>query len=66
MNHSIYSADRGTHLKIVVIAVCAAIAVLCFGLSSRDTKSVGYAQTARVTKAGKPVMVTDSVAAVVW
>ena len=27
MNHSIYSADRSTHLKIVVVALCAAIAV---------------------------------------
>jgi hypothetical protein len=62
MNHSMYSADRSTHLKIIVIAVCAAVAVLSIGLSSRDS---GYTQTARVTKAGKPVMVTDSAAAVV-
>jgi hypothetical protein len=62
LNHSIYSADRSTHLKIVVIAVCAAIAVLSIGLASRDG---GYTQTARVTKAGKPVVVTDSAAAVV-
>jgi len=27
MNHSIYSADRSTHLKVVVLALCAAIAV---------------------------------------
>jgi len=59
MNHSIYSADRSTHLKIVVIA---AIAVLSIGLASRDGV---YTQTARVTKAGKPVVVTDSAAAVV-
>ena len=26
MNHSIYSADRTTHLKIVVVALVAAIA----------------------------------------
>jgi hypothetical protein len=62
MNHSFYSADRGTHLKIVVIAVCAAIAVLSVGVASRN---VGYTQTARVIKAGKPVMVTDSAAVVV-
>jgi hypothetical protein len=62
MNHSIYSADRSTHLKIVVIAVCAAIAALSIGLASRDG---GYIQTARVAKAGKAVMVTDSAAAVV-
>jgi hypothetical protein len=62
MNHSMYSADRSTHLKIVVIAVCAAIAVLGIGLSSHNG---GNTQTARVTKAGKPVMVTDSAAAIV-
>ena len=28
MNHSIYSADRTTHLKIVAVALVAAIAVL--------------------------------------
>jgi hypothetical protein len=62
MNHSMYSADRSTHLKILVIAACAAIAVLSIGLASRG---VGYTQTARVIKAGKPVMVTNSVGAVV-
>jgi hypothetical protein len=62
MNHSFYSADRSTHLKIVVLAVCAAIAVLGVGVASRDA---GYTQAARVVKAGKPVMVTDSAAAVV-
>jgi hypothetical protein len=62
MNHSLHSADRSTHLKIVAIAVCAAVALLSIGLSSRDG---GYTQTARVTQAGKSVMVTDSSAAVV-
>jgi hypothetical protein len=62
MNHSVYSADRSTHLKIVAIAVCAAVAVLSISLSSRES---GHTQTARVTKAGKPTMFTDSAAAVV-
>jgi hypothetical protein len=62
MNHSMYSADRSAHLKIIVITVCAAVTLLSIGLSSRDS---GYTQTARVTKAGKSVMVTDSAAAVV-
>ena len=58
MNHSIYSADRTTHLKIVVLALVAGIMVAGFGISahtfSNDT------QTARVVKAGKPVVVTSS------
>jgi hypothetical protein len=62
MNHSIYSADRGTHLKIVVVALCAAVAVTAIGLSSRGTSEV---QTARIVKAGKPVLVTDSAVALV-
>ena len=59
MNHSIYSADRSTHLKIVVVALVAGIAVAGFGISARSS-SDDYAQTARVIKAGKPVAVTSS------
>ena len=59
MNHSIYSADRSTHLKIVVVALVAGIAVAGFGISAR-TSSDDYTQTARVIKAGKPVAITSS------
>jgi L-asparaginase/Glu-tRNA(Gln) amidotransferase subunit D len=59
MNHSIYSADRTTHLKIVVVALVAGILVAAFGITAR-TSSDGFTQTARVTKAGKPVVVTSS------
>ncbi|MBN8992998.1 MAG: hypothetical protein J0H42_32585 [Rhizobiales bacterium] len=58
MNHSIYSADRTTHLKIVVVALVAGILVGAFGISAR-TSSDGFTQT-HVTKAGKPVVVTSS------
>ena len=64
MNHSIYSADRSTHLKIVVVALVAGIAVAAFGISAR-TNSDDYTQTARVMKAGKAVAVTSSNTAVV-
>ena len=60
MNHSIYSADRTTHLKIVVVALVAGILVAGFGISARNTSDEGYTQTARVMKAGKPVVVTSS------
>ena len=59
MNHSIYSADRMTHLKVVVVALVAGIVVAGFGISARNSDE-GYTQTARVMKAGKPVMVTTS------
>jgi hypothetical protein len=68
MNHSIYSADRSTHLKIVVVALVAGIAVAGLGISARITSdqfaqtSDQFAQTAtaRVIKAGTPVAVTNS------
>jgi hypothetical protein len=64
MNHSIYSADRTTHLKVVVVALVAGILVAGFGISTRATTSDDM-QTARVMKAGKPVVVTSSGASVV-
>jgi hypothetical protein len=65
MNHSIYSADRTTHLKIVVVALVAGIAVAGFGISARINSDDGYTQTARVIKAGKAVTITSSDASVV-
>jgi hypothetical protein len=64
MNHSIYSADRTTHLKIVVVALVAGIAVAGFGISARSTGD-GYTQTARVVKAGKAVALSSSDASLV-
>lgn len=60
MNHSIYSADRSTHLKIVVVALIAGIAVAGFSITARTTYDDGYTQTARVLKAGKPVAITSA------
>jgi hypothetical protein len=64
MNHSIYSADRTTHLKIVVVALVAGITIAGFSISTRTTADEGV-QTARVMKAGKPVAVTSSGTSVV-
>ncbi len=47
MNHSIYSADRSTHLKIVVVALVAGIAVVGFGISARSFSNDGYQTRAR-------------------
>jgi hypothetical protein len=58
MNHSIHSADKATHLKIVVVALVAGIAVAALGISARS--NADYSQTAHVVKAGKPVVVTSS------
>jgi hypothetical protein len=58
MNHSIYNADRSTHLKVVIVALIAGILVAGFGISMHNSSDEGL--TARVMKAGKPVMVTRS------
>ncbi|KRQ03585.1 MULTISPECIES: hypothetical protein [Bradyrhizobium] len=64
MNHSIHSADRGTHLKIVVVALVAGIAVAAFGIAARTNAEFSQtAQSTHVIKAGKPVAVTSSGAA---
>ena len=62
MNHSIYSADRMTHLKVVVVALIAGIMVAGFSISARNTSDEGLTQTAStpVMKAGKPVVITSS------
>jgi hypothetical protein len=60
MNHSFHSADRSTHLKIVVVALVAGIAVTVLGISARNNSE--FTQTAQtpVVKAGKPVAITSS------
>lgn len=62
MNHSFYSADRMTHLKIVVLALVAATAVAGIGITARVSTGDSFAQAdrAQVIKAGKPVMITTS------
>jgi hypothetical protein len=60
VNHSIYRADRMTHLKIVVVASIAGVAVVSVGISVRLGSDDGDARTARVIKAGKVVTVLTS------
>jgi hypothetical protein len=58
MNHSIHTADRATHLKIVMVALIAGVALAGVGIAART--NVADTQTARVIKAGQPVTVTSS------
>jgi hypothetical protein len=52
MNHSMYSADRGTHLKIVVIGLLCATLVAAVGIFSHVSDiDLG---TAVLVKAGQP------------
>jgi len=39
MNWSMYTADRGTHLKIVVVGLAAALLIAVIGISARQLRS---------------------------
>ena len=62
MNHSLVTADRSTHLKIVAVSLVAAIAVILVGVTARitDTGAANSNMQAHgpVLKAGKPAAVT--------
>jgi hypothetical protein len=63
MNHSIYGADRLTHLKIVVVALIGATVVAGVGIAARDTATTPDVTTARnlvpIIRAGQPVVLSD-------
>jgi hypothetical protein len=62
MNYSLLSADRNTHLKIVSLALTAAIAVVVIGITARLTENASFAARfetgAPILKAGKPTTYT--------
>jgi hypothetical protein len=56
MNHSMYGADRGTHLKIVVIGLLCATIVAAIGIFANvHGLDLG---TAPLVKAGQPTAVS--------
>ena len=62
MNWSMYTADRTTHLKIVVVGLCAALLISVVGISARTLNlgtDIMTAQSPTVIKAGGPVVFTD-------
>lgn len=62
-NSSIFTADRTTHLKIVVISLVASILVVMVGITARTTlpDPAARIQTAGpAIKAGKPTAITRS------
>jgi len=68
-NASFETADRNTHVKIVVVSLIASIAVLVVGISARtnwadDTVASVHAKGPPI-KAGQPVVVTDSKTSVI-
>ena len=62
MNWSLYTADRTTHLKIVVVGLTAALLIAVIGISARELNlgtDVMTAQNPTVIKAGGSVVYTD-------
>ena len=62
MNWSIYTADRATHLKIVVVGLAAALLIAVIGISARELNlgtDILTAQGPSVIRAGGPVVMTD-------
>ena len=63
MNHSLLSADRGTHVKIVVIALVSALVVVIAGISAHvsDAGNLTAAVKANgpVVKAGAPAVYSN-------
>jgi hypothetical protein len=61
-NSTIFTADRTTHLKIVVISLVASIAIVVVGIAAHTTSTADA--TARIqtagpaVKAGKPTAIT--------
>jgi hypothetical protein len=59
MNHSMYSADRGTHLRIVVVGLACAIVVAAVGIFARvNALDLG---TAPLVRAGQPTVVSGHI-----
>ncbi len=63
MNHSMYGADRTTHLKIVVIALVCALVVAAIGIFAHVSSNIDLG-TAALVKAGRPTSLSGDIPAV--
>ncbi len=62
-NHSMRTADRTTHLKIVVVSLIAGIVVVTAGIAARPTlpdMSTQLEARAPVLKTGEPIVWSSS------
>jgi hypothetical protein len=57
-NSSMITADRATHLKIVVVALLASVTVMIVGIAARP--QLDTSATAQVVKPSKPMLATGS------
>jgi len=56
-NSSMITADRATHLKIVVVALLASVTVMIVGIAARPQLDQN---TAQVVKPSKPILATGT------
>ena len=63
MNHSLLSADRGTHMKIVVEALVAALTLVIAGISAHVSEAGNMTAAMKangpVVKAGAPAVYSN-------
>ena len=57
-NSSMITADRATHLKIVVVALLASVTVMIVGIAARP--QVDVSNTAQVVKPTKPLLANST------
>ncbi len=57
-NSSMITADRATHLKIVVVALLASVTVMIVGIAARP--QLDQSATAQVVKPTKPMLATGT------
>ena len=57
-NSSMITADRATHLKIVVVALLASVTVMVVGIAARP--QIDASATAQVVKPAKPMLAIGS------
>ena len=62
MSHSMYSADRSTHLKVVVLGLLCATLVAVVGISA-NLGQLDFG-TAPLVKAGQPTLVSGKLPAI--
>jgi hypothetical protein len=63
MNHTMYTADRGTHLKIVVIGLACATLVAAVGIFAHVGNSIDLG-TAPLVKAAQPTVMSGRLPAI--
>jgi hypothetical protein len=64
-NSSLHTADRVTHLKILVVSLAAAIVVVAVGIAARPDMSMQIEARAPVLKAGQPVLLSINEASLI-